>query len=363
MKNKCRQFSAQFRRVLKLTKEFQRLCLSMNQNILRLAKIKYLIKTILYTIKLELNNSNIDYSRFELLNEYKLHSQSILSIGISPDGQKIATGGADGDFHYLNFTKLPNIIFSNHSILSADKVTFSSDNKYVAFFRDYGNLQIYDQKKYLFKYDENLSCFLGFGLNSDRIIYAPDNQQIIVKNWKTQETVLEFDPIFTTSAKIVDCKCSPDLKQFYIATTNSLAIWDVDQKKNILAQAFPYEVESLSLSPDNQWLAISVKKQEDFGKFELYRTKDLEKVYEFFRPNNDHNLYPSVFTPDSQKFVCPGSKLNISIFDLKNNTKIKELENINDSHITALNTSSDGRYIVSGDTEGKIKIYGIPDEK
>ena len=108
----------------------------------------------------------------------------------------------------------------------------------------------------------------------------------------------------------------------------------------------------LSLSPDNQWLAIGT----DSSAVQLYHMIDGSRASEMVEVKGHNNfVYDVKFTPDSKGFYSLSNDRTLRYYDF---TDSKMVETFNTVYKT-FDISPDGQWIVLGSVDGRVSLLNI----
>lgn len=228
---------------------------------------------------------NAGYERFSVSTNKHIHS----GMAMSPDQSKMAITCIQGYPLYIYDYKKRELIskFDVGNWYAGSRVSWSAKGKYLLL-------------QQLFYHD--------FAKNKDREV----NFEIVDAN--SGSRVVRFE-------KYHDVKVSPDEEKAYALTGNTLEIWDLSTGKVIKNKTFEFATNSISISPDGNFLAISERASENILK------KDPQ-----FKKNKK-----------GMKFVLKYKQL-ISIYKLSDLSYVASVNEYYDN-IYRLDWTQDGRYI------------------
>lgn len=228
---------------------------------------------------------NAEYERFSVAASKYIHS----GMAMSPDLSKVAIACTQGFPLYIYDYKSRALLnqFDVGNWYAGSRVSWSSGGKYLLL-------------QQLF--------YLDFAKNKDREV----NFEIIDAN--TGERVVRFE-------KYHDVKISPDDKLAYALTGNTLEIWDLSSAKVLKTRTFGYATNSISISPDGRFMAISERASESALKNDPQFKKNKKGM----------------------KFVLKYKQL-ISIYNLSDLSYVTSVNEYYDN-IYRLDWTHDGKYI------------------
>ena len=112
--------------------------------------------------------------------------------------------------------------------------------------------------------------------------------------------------------------------------------------------------KSISLSNDNQWLAIST----DSSAVQLYHIIDGSKASEVLEIEGHTSfVYDVKFTPDNKGFYSLGNDQTLRYYDFTESRLVKDLNTVYKS----FDISADGKWIVLGSVDGRVTLLKIAD--
>lgn len=228
---------------------------------------------------------NAEYERFSVETSKYIHS----GMAMSPDLSKVAIACTQGFPLFIYDYKSRALLnqFDVGNWYAGSRVSWSAGGKYLLL-------------QQLF--------YLDFAKNKDREV----NFEII--DASTGERVVRFE-------KYHDVKISPDDKLAYALTGNKLEIWDLGSAKVIRTGTFDYATNSLSISPDGRFIAISERASESALKNDPQFKKNKKGM----------------------KFVLKYKQL-ISIYKLSDLSYVTSVNEYYDN-IYRLDWTQDGKYI------------------
>eukprot|EP00818_Percolomonas_sp_WS_P000463 CAMPEP_0117451660 /NCGR_PEP_ID=MMETSP0759-20121206/9133_1 /TAXON_ID=63605 /ORGANISM="Percolomonas cosmopolitus, Strain WS" /LENGTH=1062 /DNA_ID=CAMNT_0005244289 /DNA_START=36 /DNA_END=3221 /DNA_ORIENTATION=- len=297
----------------------------------------------------------LDFSDFFLEAQ---HDSPVTSVVISKDALTLAVGTEKGSIGCLDFTtqKYSTIMRSHtDSILSVDLdphhaefATVSKDN----------TIRVWDVVSFdqLYQFDTVGECPVS-------IMYHPVQYQIAVGF--TSGIVRIFD-IATTSVieeykahktGVLDMLYSADGRWLITVSVESLVISDcLHMYQPIKVMHFLRDSESVSLamSPNGEYLASCGPAG---NIVHLYAcAKDFEEVHAFETESSD--IFLAVrFTADSKHLLALTSNSRLVRFSIKEDTPPVEHLQAHRKMATCITTSDNGDYIVTGGSDGIVKIW------
>ena len=335
------------------------------------------------------SNNNLTKDRLLDISDY------IDCLKFTPDGNKIVTANADGTVKLWAVTRQPQPLILQPSEKTLT-VAISPDGESIATGSDRGNIQLWNiQGKPLYSVKHNDRKVKDLNFSPDSKILASTKEQEI-EIWKINDRKLKFlkllpvntnntqsvnfNPIKLNIQTLVSGNTDgttilwqinfppsdfniPDSHTFnYSSDGKSLAVGT--QKRNIIVISpkqhkrivdYPTnhksKITGVSISSDRQYFATVAGDNDEIKLWKL----DGENS----RPLEILNLAgsPCSFSP-KESIMAIATKNNIvSIYDVKG--KVNLSWGTNQSTLTYLSFTPDGNNIITGDIDGKVKLWSL----
>ncbi len=251
----------------------------------------------------------------ELIRTITEHSEGVLAVAFSPDGNTVASGTGSGN--------------------SSSKI---------------GKVKLWDAHTGNLKWAVN-----GHTDFTTAVAFSPDGRTLAsasldhtVKLWDTQTgTVVKSLP---QQDKVYAIAFSPAGKILAIAGQKTVGVWDVDAgelKQELSGNT--YATVAVAFSPDGRLVAGG----DVSGRVTLWdvQTGTLEQTF------SDHAdvVDALTFSPDGKLLASGGYDLSVIIWDLKTATKLGTLAD--SDKITAIAFSHNGRTFASGGAGKRVRLW------
>lgn len=291
------------------------------------------------------------------------HSKAVNSVAVSPNGQRVISGSADGTIKVWDAQTgalVQTIEESGNEVVS---VAFSADGKLVAVglggSDGRGTALIFDNS--LGKLGEVRQKLPENNINT--VAMSPDGQTIAIGNisgtlklWDTVSGTLmqrlEGQDVQTRSVAF-----SPDGKSIVGGGYgNTVKIWDVETGAlQRTLSGHSSEITTVAFSPDGKMIAS--------GSFDYTvnlwdsETGTLIRIL----TGADFIVKTVAFSPDG-KFIAGGANHKLLVWNAQTGVLKQTMEDAKAS-IYSIAYSPDGKLIVSGNVDGTVKLLGIEETR
>ena len=291
----------------------------------------------------------------QLLNQYsQVHNDEILFLAFSADYSKFASASADKKIKIWD-TKTGSLI----SVLDVHKdwvrsVCFNPlNNEQLVSASDDGTIRIWNLKTNTDVVLHKANCYVT------RAIYSSDGKNIIasyrdgtVRVWdvnsKTENIYLQGSHKSYVNA--VDI--SPDGNRFAsVSADMSVRLWDLNSKL-IVDEKKDHEQGVLHTATNGKYI-VSVGDDRNIICYDIYST--INKPV-WVKSIKDRKFQKVAINPKKDIVALVGYKI-ILILDLLTGEICNSIEDVHKGWIYGLDTSPDGKYIVTSDISGNIAIW------
>jgi WD40 repeat protein/energy-coupling factor transporter ATP-binding protein EcfA2 len=335
------------------------------------------------------NNHNFIKDRLLDIPDY------IDCLKFTPDGNKIVTANADGTVKIWAVTGQPQPLLLQPSEKTLT-VAISPDGESIATGSDRGNIQLWNiQGKLLYsvKYNDRKVKDLSFSPDS-KILASTKEQEIEI--WKINERklkLLELLPVNTNNVRSVNFNpigldgqtlvsgntdgttilwqinsptsdlIIPDSHTFnYSSDGRSLAvgtqrrnivIFSPEQHKRIVDRPTNHQskITGVSISFDRQYVATVAGDNDEIKLWKL--DGENSRLLENLNLAGSHGS----FSPKESILAIATKNSTVSIYDT--NGKVKLSWSTNQSTLTHLSFTPDGDRVITGDIDGKVKLWSL----
>lgn len=289
------------------------------------------------------------------------HNGHVQEVAFSPDGQQLTTYSQDSTFTWnLQSGKVVRTSdferaeedFSNND----NKGVFSLDGKWKATTFQNG-VQIWDLN------GKAAITFEGESSSLSTLAFSPDGKRLAVSSYDNTAKIWDLDSLkvrVNTEIVSLSLDFSPDGKRLAIASFDGTAkIWDLDSGKVVLTlEGHAGQLRSVSFSPDGKRLATSAN--DNMAKIWDLGTSNalgqISKAALTFEEYNFGNMTVD-FSPDGKRLATNSSDTT-KIRDLTSGKVIFSLVNNSYSGIAFPLFSPDGKWLAIGSQNG-AKIWDL----
>ncbi len=296
-------------------------------------------------------------SKMFLINTIDGHSSYVNYIVISPEGEKLVSGGADKKIKVWDVstgkeirTLLENSIHVNYFAISPDWQTIAtggSDNK----------IKIWDflSGKEIRTLDGHTSYVNYLIISSDGKTLASASADNTIKIWNLS-TGKEIRRLMGHSGWVNTLAISSDGKQLVSASAdNTIKIWNLYTGKEIhTLTGHTSPVKPIAISSDGKKL-VSGSADSTIKIWELSTGKEIRTL-------TGHTSYVNslAISPDGKKLVSASADNTIKIWELSTGKEIHTLTG-HTSYVNSLAISPDGKKLVSASADSTMKIWRMPE--
>jgi WD40 repeat protein len=296
------------------------------------------------------------------------HNGAVFSVSLSPDGQLLASGSADGNIKLWDVETGKHLNTLTGHIDAVNVVSFSPDGKLLAsasdsdntvrlwniatgmeisFFKDYDSTHNTDS-------DSNGNQGITFSPDGRILAYVTDENNIKLLDVESGEINTLSEHKYRVSA----ISFSPDGKKLASASYDrKVKLWDIVTRK---AEDTPIShnnwVFSVAFSPDGRMLASGA----DGGSIQILNILE-GKVHPI--KGFSGRVTNLSFSSDGQLLIASGFNNAIKSWDARNLREIKEIKPLNGHSAHVNSVSSNGQILASASDDGTIRLWDIGKRK
>lgn len=288
------------------------------------------------------------------------HVGPVRAVAFSPDGQFLASGGADKTVKIWNLRARNLSRTLSHPAAQINAVAFSPDGHFLAVGALDGSVQLWDWQQ-----GKLINTLTAHGDIVTAVIFSPDNRQLIsaggdkhIKIWDAPSQTLSLD--LETSQWITGLAVSPDGQAIATSGLQTVELWDLQTGKRLRAfDRFTQAIYAIAFSPDGTRLAFSPdsatnQPDDNHNTIQLW-TLDGEQIAPTFKAHQDY-VSALVFSPDGQFLLSGSWDHSVILWDANSGEPIRKFVE-NQQRILTVAFSPTGRAFSCGSGDGTIKIW------
>ncbi|KAG8792415.1 hypothetical protein FRC12_006188 [Ceratobasidium sp. 428] len=240
---------------------------------------------------------------------------SVLSVAVSPNGNRIASGSIDGTVRVWDAETGDAVLgpLNGHSS-SVYCVAFSPDGRWIA-------SGLYDHTIFV---------------------------------WNAETGELKLGPIRGHSSQLISVAFSPDSHRLVSGSYDqTIRVWELETGRSVLElRGHSDSVRSVACSPNGRWIASG----SDDNTLRIWDAQTGEPVSEllFGHSNPVHSV---AFSPDSLRIVSSSQDLTIRIWDVKTGDMLLGPLLGHSKWVGPVAFSADGSRIASGSGDKTVRIW------
>jgi eukaryotic-like serine/threonine-protein kinase len=276
------------------------------------------------------------------------HQDSGRAAAFSPDGRFVATGADDivlwdaKTMTKLGRLEYPSIVWN---------ISFSPDSRWLVSTHGDGATLIWDveARKRLANLNEHSEPVRGVAFSPDGKLIASAGEDRAVIIWNAESGRKEA-VLLGPSSRLTAVAFAPDGK--HVAATefdHALDLWDRAQPRNQLTINTGSSNYCVAISPDGHAIATT---------FGVYSSTDNHQLVDFEKEIPGRQVYGVAFSSDGRWLACVSPLRLIALFDT-GNWKLRDKVEASDSQLVTVSFSRDNKHLVTGDDEGRVRLWEI----
>ncbi|NER24798.1 MAG: TIR domain-containing protein [Symploca sp. SIO1C2] len=277
----------------------------------------------------------------------------VLSVAISPNGQMIASGSADGKVQLWDLEGNPiGKPFEGHK-KGVFSVAFSPDGQTIVSGSEDTTLRLWDLKGNLIG-----KPFEGHEYRLLSVAFSPDGKTIIsgstdktLRLWDTEGNPIG-EPFTGHKDYVTSVAFSPDGQTIVSGSADkTLRLWDIEG--NTIGKPFTghdERISSVAFSPDGQTIVSG-----SWDKTLRLWDKESNSISQTFRGHGGY-VTSIAISPDGQIIVSGSNDNTVRSWDLKGNPIAQPFKG-HERFVTSVAISSDGGMIVSGSEDSTVRLW------
>jgi RNA polymerase sigma factor (sigma-70 family) len=284
----------------------------------------------------------------------KNHSGAVLTVAVSPDGVRLASGSADKTVRVWDMASKKEVVRLEGHTEAVTSVAFSPDARRLASGSADKTVKLWDPAT-----GKELASLRGHTDAVTSVAFSPDGKTLAsggkdqtVRFWDVASG-REIRQIHGRAA-ITALVLAPDGRTAATGGADgNVSLWDLATGK-LLATAMVHkgEVTSLATSPDGKNVAAA--SADKTVKLLEWRTGKVLSAFE----GHGGAVRAVGISPDGKHLATAGDGKNVHVFDLASGKDLAVLQG-HTEEITSLAFSPDGRTLFTGSTDKTVRVWDL----
>ena len=299
-------------------------------------------------------NTNIDVTKFKLLQTLTGHSYDVYSATYSPDGRKIVSASEDTTIKIWNANTGSCLQTLKGHTSWVNSASYSPDGTKIVSASNDRTIKIWDANT-----GSCLQTLTGHTAYVNSASYSPDGAKIVsasrdntIKIWNAKKGKC-LQTLTGHTAYVNSASYSTDGRKIISASRDkTIKIWDANTGSCLqtLTGHTDY-VRSASFSPDGRKI-VSASNDKTIKIWDANTGSCLQTL-----TGHNDRIFSASFSPDGTKIVSASNDKTIKIWDANTGSCLQTLTG-HTWFVYSASYSPDGRKIVSASRDRTIKIWG-----
>jgi WD40 repeat protein/ABC-type oligopeptide transport system ATPase subunit len=277
----------------------------------------------------------------------------INSVAYAPDGQTLASAGADGTVKVWSAQSRQELATLKGHAFTVRSLAYAPDGKTLASASDDGTVKVWDARS-----GQELVTLKDYEARLLSVVYAPDGKTLAsggadgrVKVWSAQSGQ-ELMTLKGDTSNVNAVAYTLDGKMLASAGADGIVkIWSAQSGHELMTlKGHADNVMSVAYAPDGQTLASA----DAYGTVKVWNVRNRRELMTL--KGHTDSVWSVAYAPDGKTLASGSDDGTVKVWDIRSGQELATLK----GHIGSVNAlayAPDGQTLASAGTDGTVKLW------